>query len=806
LLRVLTKPDFFAIATGTSSLLCPGEPLRQQQEDALHQLLEGVPALLYVIDAEGRGVGFSRAWSTFSGAGRQLRNLDDWEEAIHPEDRGRVSQHWETLRLHRYAGEVEYRLFRHDGQWVRFRDVARPRWGWDGSFAGHMGVLTDLSPRNAISDSPRPGDDATEPEERKAQFLTNLSHELRTPMNGIVGMTGLLLDTPLTLEQRELTRIVQKSADVLLGVINDVVDYLQVEAPDGANGVADFDLRALVEDALTMMAEPAHEAGLTVVADVPPAMDWHIRGVARAVRRVLMNLIGNAVKFTEEGDVVVEAIPLGESGGVLTFRVEVRDTGIGIGPDILPQLFQPFGGGDRFTTRRHGGAGLGLALAYRLVRQMGGKMGVESEPGRGSTFWFELSLPRAVTPTLPEPEVGAPAGSTALVVADRVSARRVLTAQLEWLGVEVAEAADAASALELLQTRSAEGRPFSVVLIDRQLPHVPGLSLAREIRAQPMLRTANLILLVAPSQLAEAEASQDLNLQGLLVKPVRRALLRQCVVRALRAAGGSLPIGDGSLAHVRATRGPQLRLLVVEDNVINQRVALRHAERLGYDCDVAHHGQHALELLALQRYDLIVMDCQMPQMDGYEATRRIRAGAVPGADPRVPIIAATAFATAHDRQKCLAAGMNDFLVKPLRCEDLQGAIDRQQARLGGRPVVSEVLERGQLDHLDSLRDEDNPDFLNDLIDLFLAETPQRLRAIGAAHAAQDATTAARVAHTLKGAAANFGARELQAVCARIEERARRGEVAGGDDDVAELNPVFHRLEEALRRQQRRLQR
>jgi PAS domain S-box-containing protein len=787
------------------------EEAYRESEERFRLLANTVPALLYVTDAEGRGTFVNQGWLDFRGSSFAEECGPAWLEGVHPDDRERAQAYFDNAIHQRSQQQIEYRFRRSDGEYRWMLDIGVPRYLPDGTFVGYVGSLTDITERKRHEENPANArDEAGYSLRLKAQFLANMGHEIRTPMNGIIGMSGLLLDSTLTPEQRELAEILQKSADSLLGVVNDILDLSKIEAGNLQIEEVEFDLHVLVEDTLALFSERAEDKGLELVCEFSPGFATLLRGDPGCLRQVLGNLVGNAIKFTEQGEVLVRVTCLEKSGETLAFRIEVRDTGIGITPEAQRQLFQPFTQAESATTRHYGGTGLGLAIARQLVELMGGRIGVESAPGRGSTFWYEFSLPKLPT-EVPAAPAAIPPGSTALVVDDNATSRQVIATQLLQMGISTETAADAAGALARLQARNQAGQPFHVVLLDRRMPGEDGLAFAKKIRADATLGTTRLVILTSASHLSEAKHLRSLAIDTFLVKPVRRVQLQQTLARllAVRPAGGA---ATGAGSRPPAKRVAALRALVVEDNFVNQKVAQRQLEKLGHKVEVANNGARALEMLALQRYDVVIMDCQMPVLDGYEATRQIRAGQVPNLDRRVPIIALTAYAMESDRQKCLAAGMDEFVSKPIRYEELKAAIERvlassarnAPASAGAPPSAKPVvLDLAQFEHLRGLQDKEHPNFLANLIDLFLKETPKRFRDLAASLAAGDARAARQLAHTVNGACDNFGGRALQARCKEIEECIGGGNLKGAAALVGKLEPELASLAKELNLQKER---
>ena len=605
---------------------------------------------------------------------------------IHPDDRKATDQFTENVLATKKPASMDVRVVNPDGRLRVLQRRVSVILDDSSKVVRMLGTLQDVTELRQKESELLLAKSAAEAASRaKSEFLANMSHEIRTPMNGVIGMTGLLLDTDLNAEQRGFAETIHNSAESLLTVINDILDFSKIEAGKLAFEELDFDLHEAVHGSLEMLAQRAESKGLELACLLESNVPVHLRGDPGRLRQVLINFVGNAIKFTERGEVVVKVSLESETDADALVRFEVKDTGIGIPVDAQARLFQPFSQADGSTTRKYGGTGLGLVISKQLIERMHGTVGVESVPGQGSVFWFTARLTKQLEGAHTSMGIGDElVNLRVLIVDDNETNRQILHQTRAWK-MSSGVARDAAGALTELRSALAAGEPYQVVLLDMQMPGTNGLTLARSIKAESELAGVRLVLLSSFGGRINAEELKAAGIDDCLVKPVKQSLLFDSLATVMAGSvAGSTSKAEKVLPplSVPTPATQKLRILLAEDNAVNQQVATGLLQKLGYRADAVADGTEVLEALQRIRYDVVFMDCQMPQLDGYETTRRIRQLEQKRATPfdwktPIHIIAMTANAMEGDREKCLAAGMSDYLSKPVRQNELKAALDRR---------------------------------------------------------------------------------------------------------------------------------
>jgi signal transduction histidine kinase/DNA-binding response OmpR family regulator len=662
LLALLNGLAIWRVQRGRHAAIA-AEALARERLDCAHQLAN---LGTWHCDLQSRAGSMSKGLCELIGSdAKRATPIDAYLDATHPEDRmlveslvaeaGRTSGS-QTLDHRFIVGGIT--------KYVRAAVMAR-RFGTVNEMHGIVLDLTDV--KASAIETTRAKEAAESANRAKSEFLANMSHEIRTPLNGVIGMTGLLLDTDLAPEQREYAKIAQSSGETLLSVLNDILDFSKIEAGHLDLESITFELLPVFDQAVEAIALRAAQKGLDILVELDPEMPQWVQADPYRLRQIVLNLLSNAVKFTDRGEIHIAGHSTALAHGLAQIRVEVTDTGVGISADQQTRLFTAFAQADSSTTRRFGGTGLGLSICRRLIELMGGRIGVISSPGAGSTFWFEVQVPMVAPP---EQQTAVElADVEILLVEDHPINQRIVVKQLASVGCRVTVAANAAGALASWHSMVAESRTPDVVLLDHDLPDHSGRWVAEQIRKTPAGSGATIILMTSLGS-EPSDAGERLPVARRLTKPVKQSTLVKSIREAIEHARTptlrvlKLDVFDGA------------RVLLAEDNVVNQMLARRLLERLGAKVTIADTGMAAIEHLSLSSFNVVLMDCQMPEVDGYEATRRIRKGAAGEAARTVPIIALTANALSGDRERCLESGMDDYLVKPINPEALREKLER----------------------------------------------------------------------------------------------------------------------------------
>src|SRR5882672_7432292 len=700
------------------------------------------------------------------------------DRLIVPESLRSESSDLETRVRRGETVRVEVERMRRDGGRIQVRlSAAAVKAAADGAL---VALYEDISDRKAAEEAMRAARDLAERVARaRSAFLANMSHEIRTPMNAVLGFVELVLDTELAPEQRRALELVRTSSEALLTILNDILDYSKIEAEHLELESIPFDLPKVVHATATLLAVRAREKHLELTVDVPPDVPQMVRGDPTRVRQVLMNLIGNAIKFTEEGEVDVSASVTQRDSDEAALEFRVRDTGIGIPEEQLSTIFQEFTQADASMTRRYGGTGLGLAISRRLVALMGGKLAVTSEVGRGSEFRFALAFPVEAAPQATARAAVSLGGRRLLVVDDNETNRRILRDMLGAEGMAVHEAPRADAGMEALRRASRAGEPYDLAILDAQMPDQDGFELATAVRADRALKATRLLILTSAGQRGDGERCRQLGIQAYLTKPIARADLVEAVGTVLAGTASAPGEVDLVTRHSIAESRHALRILLAEDNPVNQQVATAMLLKRGHQVDVVSNGREAVDAVAQEGYDVVLMDIQMPGMDGFEATEKIRA--LPQGRT-LPIIALTAHALSGERERCLERGMSGYLAKPFKAHDLFAAVEGR----GAQPADTAAARSPAVDlaaFRRTMEEAGAAEAVDGILETFVATLPQRLEALVTAARGTEAEPLQRAAHAFKSAAGTIGAGHLAALLEDMERAARDGDVAGARDKL-----------------------
>jgi PAS domain S-box-containing protein len=812
---------------------------RRQAEAALREsgaflnmLLETVPVPVFWKDADGRYLGVNRAFEEFLGAPKESM-IGKTVFDIAPSELAKVYLE-KDMALIKNAGVQVYESRVKDSQGavrnVIFHKATLAN--TQGDITGLIGAVLDITERKAAAEKIEKANleleaaivrarDLTAQAESanmaKSEFLANMSHEIRTPMNAIIGMIGLLLDSTLTEEQRHCAEVVRTSGESLLMLINDILDFSKIEAGKLDLEELNFDLEGLLEDFTATLALKAHQKGLELICDMAADVPNNLYGDPGRLRQILTNLAGNAIKFTSQGEVVIRVALVSEKANEALLRFSVRDTGIGIPRDKMEKLFEKFTQVDASTTRRFGGTGLGLAISRQLVEIMGGDIGVTSEEGKGSEFWFTARFTKQDGGEASEPTTSAVLqGVRLLVVDDNVTNREILVRRLTSWGMRPEEAPDGPAALRTMAEAVAAGDPYRVLLIDMQMPDMDGLALGGAIRGKGIHSDIRMIMMTSLGTRGDARRFETAGFAGYLTKPLRHQELKRLLPLVLAKPGEEASDGRGIVTRhtvrekTRRWNGRGVRILLAEDNVTNQQVALGVLRKFGLSADAVASGAEAIEALKTIPYGLVLMDVQMPEVDGLEATRRIRDTRTGVLDHRVPVIAMTAHAMLGDREKCLAAGMDDYISKPISPQALAKVLEKwlpPEVRGGSEnEETSEPVSETPEDSLEETvwdrsgffrRLMNDEELARRTIAGFLEDLPRQMKNLETFLGRGDAAGVERQAHTIMGAAANTGGEAVRGEAFRVQNAAREGDLAAAGKMLRLLREKFMVLEQKM---------
>jgi two-component system, sensor histidine kinase and response regulator len=769
------------------------ERMRAQAE--LGTFFEASPDMLCIAGFNGYFQRLNAAWEKTLGWTTEELLAHPYTRYVHPDDVAMARREAATVAAGKGSAGFEHRYRCKDGsyRWLSWNSTPVPEEGLV------YAIARDVTDQKKVAEELRKAREVADAANRaKSDFLANMSHEIRTPMNAVIGMAELLLDTSLRADQREYLGTLKDSAESLLGLINDILDFSKIEAGRLDLLHEEFELREALGDTLRTLAVRAHQKGLELAGRIAPEVPDRVVGDASRLRQVIVNLVGNAIKFTEKGEVLVQVEKEKAAADHVVLRFLVADTGIGIPREKQALVFGAFEQADTSTTREYGGTGLGLSISAQLVELMGGRITVDSEPGRGSRFRFSVRFPlpargRRTTRRFPKLR-----GLRVLVVDDNATNRRILEEVFRQWRMRPKVASGGREALAEMRRAVKARRPYALVLLDAQMPGMDGFSLAEEIRKSPRLARATIMMLTSGPRTDDRERCREAGISAYLTKPIKQSDLMDAIMAVLDPRAAAPPTSEDDAASAET---PGLRVLVAEDNAVNQQVAVGMLERAGHTTVVAGNGREALALLEHEAFDLVLMDVQMPELDGLETAAAIRAREqTTGA--HIPIVAVTAHALKGDAERCLTAGMDDYLAKPLHPRELRAAIERV-TKSPARPAKAEEAAprppgAGPIDPALLLeRVGGDRRALASLVRTFTSDAPRKLAEIHRAVSAGDARALQAAAHALKGAVSNFAAAAAAEAAFRLQRMGETGETGGAAAVVAELEREMAKVRAAL---------
>ncbi len=753
----------------------------KEKEERFRLISETLPVGVFETDSKGICLYTNTCWQQLFGVTLSESLVLDWREMLHPQDKKGVSRDWSKAMAKMRSFSRDCRILTRDGarRWVHVH--SSPVFSDSGiSFTGSVEDITHR--KKAERELQRAKEDAEAANRSKSSFLANMSHEIRTPMNGVIGMSSLLLETEMSDEQRDFAETIKTSADSLLTIINDILDYSKMEAGKLELEEIDFDLRVMTEDVVDMLMVKAHEKKLMFGCLIDHNIPSLLQGDPGRIRQVLINLVGNAIKFTSDGEVFIRVDLLDETDADVHLKFNVTDTGIGINKEKLDDLFQSFSQLDTSITRLFGGTGLGLAISKQLVMLMQGRIGVESQVGKGSNFHFDIRLARQPVRsagTLPAPEL---CNEKILVTGRHLPSLLILREQLKALKCRYLAAGDDKEIFAHLAVAEEAGDPVRAVLVETRFPGLDGEAIGAQIKSHPQFGHIPLVMLAGFGKPGDVARLKKIGFAGYLTWPVKQSQLQVCLQKVIQIANdGNTEDESGIVTRhsIKEAQKQQITILVVDDNAVNRKVACRILEKLGYAHHAVGSGPEALEALRQITARVVLMDVQMPGMDGFETTAQIRNGAAGQKNSDVPIIALTAHAMAGYKEKCLAAGMNDYVTKPISPEDLHAAVKARLTCCGDAvdkyPVAAEsnsdptaIFDRQEL----MQRVGDDEELFEELLAVYLEDTGMQLAKLRQAAEEEDWVQAANHAHTIKGSSANIAAHALKGAAHEVEKAAK----------------------------------